>query len=232
MVAHAIVGSPLWRIDVERQRAHNDAIAESVETCAPEATFDAKRRAVLAMLAFDPDTPTVVDGYCGDHGLCGLFLRLMTLPDEAVLDVLAILMGETLAVGSEIVELLGVQLGVDMAPVWQADDALLDLVRDREVIGKIVAEVAGEEVAAANAKESARVQRQIVRDCLGGIGGRSKVDGWVPRWMAFPPSVYTERSGVGTVERWNNVAAFRDQSSGDAGVALEGVDETCLSKAA
>lgn len=205
MVAHAIVGSPLWRIDVERQRAHNDIIAESVENSASEATFDAMRRAVLAMLGFDPDTPTVVDGYGGDHGLPGLFLRLMTLPDEAVLDVLAIVMGETLAAGSEIIELLGVQLGINMANVWQADDALLDLVRDRDVIGRIVAEVAGEEVAAANACASAKVQRQIVRDCLAGTGGRSKVNGWVPRWMAFPPSAYTERGGVGTVERWREV---------------------------
>ena len=232
MVAHAIVGSPLWRIDVERQRAHNDIIAESVETSASEATFDAKRSAVLAMLGFDPDTPTVVDGYGGNHGLPGLFLDLMTLPDDAVLDVLTIVMGETLAVGGEIVELLGVQLGVDMATVWQADDALLDLVRDREVIGRIVAEVAGPEVAAANAKESAKVQRQIVRDCLGGIGGRSKVDGWVPRWMAFPPSAYTERRGVGTVEHWNSVAALRDQSSEEAGVALESADETSMREAA
>lgn len=207
MVAHAIVGSPLWRIDVERQRTHNDAIAESVETSASEAIFDAKRRAVLAVLGFDPETPTVTHGYSGDNGLSGLFLHLITLPDEAVLDVLAIVMGETLAAGSAMIELLGVHLDIDMAPVWQADDALLDLVRDREVIGRIVAEVAGDEVAAANAKESAKVQRQIVRDCLAGTGGRSKVDGWVPRWMAFPPSAYIDRGGVGTVERSDRIAS-------------------------
>ena len=210
MVAHAIVGSPLWRIDVERQCAHNDLIAESVEGSASEAIFDAKRRAVLAMLGFDPDTPTVTDCYSGDHGLPGLFLHLMTLSDEAVLDVLSIVMGETLAAGSEMIELLGVHLGIDMAAVWQADDALLDLVRDREAIGRIVAEVAGDEVAAANAKESGKVQRQIVRDCLAGTGGRTKVEGWVPRWMAFPPSAYTERGGVGTVERWNRIASAFD----------------------
>src|SRR3546814_18961363 len=47
MVAHAIVGSPLWRVDVERQRAASDAIAASVEVSASEATFDQQRRAVL-----------------------------------------------------------------------------------------------------------------------------------------------------------------------------------------
>lgn len=35
-----------------------------------------------------------------------------------------------------------------------------------------------------------------------------KVDGWVPRWMAFPPSVYTDRGGVGSVERWTDIVAW------------------------
>ena len=208
MVAHAIVGPPLWRIDVERQRAHNDAIAESVESCASEALFDTKRRAVLALLDFDADTPTVTNGYAGDHELPGLFRQLMTLADDAVLDILAIVMGETLEAGSATVELLGALLNVDMAKVWQADDALLDLVRDREVVGYLVAEVAGKTVAAANAGESVKVQRQIVRDYLAGTGGRAKAENWVPRWTAFPPRAYTERGGVGSVERWNVVAGL------------------------
>ena len=95
-----------------------------------------------------------------------------------------------------------------MAKVWQADDALLDLVRDRQVVGHLVAEVAGKTVAAANAGESVKVQRQIVRDCLAGTGGRAKHEGWVPRWMAFPPSAYTDRGGIGGVGRWNAVVGL------------------------
>ncbi|WP_242130431.1 ParB/RepB/Spo0J family partition protein, partial [Sphingobium sp. Sx8-8] len=225
MVAHAIVGSSLWRIDVERQRAHNDAIAESVESSASEALFDTQRRAVLALLDFDADTPTVTNGYAGDHGLPGLFRQLMTLTDDAVLDILAIVMGETLEAGSAMVELLGAMLNVDMAKVWQADDALLDLVRDREVIGHLVAEVAGKTVATANAGESAKVQRQIVRDYLAGTGGRAKAENWVPRWMAFPPTAYTERGGVGSVERWNLIGPLleigkpSDESAEDQSMA-------------
>ncbi|WP_242130466.1 ParB/RepB/Spo0J family partition protein, partial [Sphingobium sp. Sx8-8] len=215
MVAHAIVGSSLWRIDVERQRAHNDAITESVESSASEALFDTQRRAVLALLGFDPDTPTVTNGYAGEHGLPGLFRQLMTLTDDAVLDILAIVMGETLEAGSAMVELLGALLDVDMAKVWQADDALLDLVRDREVIGHLVAEVAGKIVATANAGESAKVQRQIVRDYLAGTGGRAKAENWVPRWMVFPPTAYTERGGVGGVERWNAVAGLVNTTPAD-----------------
>lgn len=213
MVAHAIVGSPMWRVDVEKQRASTDAIAESVEVCVSEAMFDAGRREVLALLGFDPEKPTVTGGYAGDDGLSGLFVHLLKLPDEAVLSILAIVMGETLTAGSAIVELLGALLTVDMAAVWQADDALLDSIRDKQVIGRIVAEVAGVAVATANAGESVKVQRQIVRDCLAGTGGRAKVDGWVPRWMAFPPSTYTGRGGVGSAERWNDISHLLDSET-------------------
>lgn len=213
MVAHTIVGSPLWRVDVEKQRANTDAIAESVETCVSEAMFDARRREVLALLGYDTETPTVTGGYARDDGLPGLLVYLLDLPDEAVMSILAIVMGETLMAGSAIVELVGALLTVDMAAVWQADDALLDSIRDKQVISRIVADVAGDAVATANAGESVKVQRQIVRDCLAGTGGRAKVDGWVPRWMAFAPSSYTDRGGVGSVERWNNISRLLDSET-------------------
>lgn len=201
MVAHAIVGSPLWNVRVEVQRATTDAIAESVENCASEAGFDEKRRAVLALLGFDPETPTVTGGYDGEHGLAGLLVRLIELPDPAVLDVLAIVMAETLEAGSQLIELLGSLVGTDMAKVWQADDVLLELIKDREVLGHVLADVAGAQVATANEGETGKVKRKIVRDCLTGESSRTKVEGWVPKWMAFPPAAYTERGGVGTVSR-------------------------------
>lgn len=206
MVAHAIVGSSLWNVRIEDQRASSDAIAESVENCASEARFDEKRRAVLALLGFDPETPIVTRGYDGEHGIAGLFARLLQLPDPALFDVAAIVMGETLEVGSMLVEVLGPLLGTDMAKVWQADDALLDLVRDREVIGCVLADVAGDTVASANEAATGKVKRGIVRDCLTGANGRAKVEGWVPKWMAFPPAAYTARGGVPTIARADKMA--------------------------
>ena len=201
MVAHAIAGSSLWHVRVEPQRAASDAIAESVENSVSEAAFDEKRRAVLALLGFNPDTPTVRKGYDSEHGLSGLLARLIDLPDPALLDVLAIVMGETLEAATPLIETLGDLLDVDMAKVWQPDDAVLDLIRDREVLGCILTEVAGEAVATANEAATGKVKRGIVRDCLTGGNGRAKVEGWVPRWMAFPPSAYTARGGVATVIR-------------------------------
>src|SRR3546814_18390498 len=96
-----------------------------------------------------------------------------------------------------------------MARYWQADDAFFSLIRDREVLTAIVAEVAGETVARANANEKAKTLKTIVANHLAGADGRAKVEHWVPKWMAFPPSAYPARGGVGPVEKEAAVAAAR-----------------------
>lgn len=211
MLAHAMVGSPLWTVRREPQAARDDATAESVETCRAETLFDERRRAVLALLGMDPERPTVSGGaqfgHGGEHELVALFLRLLGLPDPAILDIVVIVMGETLASGSAAVDAVGRTLGVDMADYWQADPAFFDLVRDKEVLGAMVAEVAGETAANANAKEKGATLKRIIADHLAGDDGRSKVERWVPRWMAFPPSAYTTRGGVGTVKAYAKVEA-------------------------
>ncbi|MCW3835034.1 ParB N-terminal domain-containing protein [Sphingomonas canadensis] len=200
MVAHAITGSHLWSVRPEPQSAPNDVVRESVETCLGETAFDERRRAVLGLLGFDPEEPTVVGGNGDSCGIVGVFLRLLALGDAEVLDVNAIVIGESLAAGSAAVEAVGAEIGVRMADWWQADNAFFEQVRDKEVLAMLVAEVAGKSVADANAKEKGATMKRIIRDCLDGAGGRAKVEGWVPKWMAFPPDAYTTRGGVGTVK--------------------------------
>ncbi|MFS0771197.1 ParB/RepB/Spo0J family partition protein [Sphingomonas sp. 1P08PE] len=202
MVAHAVAGASLWTVRVQSQVARDPATQESVETAPAEGIFDARRRAVLDALGFDADAPTVTGGARGwrlDDAVVAVFARLLDLADDLVLEVLAIVMGETLASGSPVVEAVGLRIGVDMAQHWQADAAFFDLVRERAVLGAMVAEVAGATIAAANSNEPGKTLKRIITDHLAGRDGRRKVEGWVPRWMAFPPSAYTERGGVGTV---------------------------------
>lgn len=197
MVAHAIAGSPLWNVRIEPQSAKDDDVRESIEVSRAEAVFDEKRRAVLALLGFDAEEPTVTGG--NPMPLADLFQRLLDLPDRAVMDVIAVVIGETLFAGSAAVEAVGFHIGIDMAAWWNADDAFFAGLRDKEVLTALVAEVGGDEIAAANAKEKGVTLKAIVRDHLDGSNGRTKVEGWVPRWIVFPPAAYTERGGAGTV---------------------------------
>jgi len=208
MVAHAIVGSPLWSVRVEPQATRNEAVRESVKTCPGETAFDFYRRAALDLLGMDAERATVTRNRSYDDGaLAALFVRLLGLPDPAVMAILAVVMGETLASGGAALEAVGAVLGVRMADHWQADGVFFDLIRDKEVLRGIVGEVAGEAVASANKDEKAKALKQIVRDCLDGASGRTKVEQWVPRWMAFPPTAYTSRGGVGSVAAAARVAA-------------------------
>src|SRR3546814_5620876 len=73
MVAHAVAGSPLWNVRVEPQTAKDDDVRESVEVCRAESLFDEKRRAVLALLGFDAEEPSVTGGH--PMTLAALFQR-------------------------------------------------------------------------------------------------------------------------------------------------------------
>lgn len=199
MVAHAICGSPLWRVDVQSQRSRNDAITESIEGSVAEAGFDERRRAVLGVLGFDPDEPSVTLGHDPRNGVSGLFLRLLELPDAVVMEVLGVVMAETLASGTGLIETIGLHLGVKMADYWVADDAFYGLIRDREVLTEVLREVGGDTVAQAHAAEKGKTIKSVINDYLTGSNDRIKVEQWVPRWMAFPPSAYTQRGGVATV---------------------------------
>lgn len=199
LAAHVIASSDHYRVAVQSYVCAKDEVQESVETCGAEVLFDERRRAVLAVLGFDGEDLTVTARRAGQRQFAPIFARLLELPDPVVLEIVAIVMGETLAAGSEAIEMVGQYLDVDMGKVWTPDAALWGLIRDKEVLGKIVAEVAGDDVAAANAGQQAKALKTIVVDHLDGANGRSKVEGWVPRWMRFAPTPYTARGGVGSV---------------------------------
>ena len=217
LVAHAIGGSHLWRVAPEPQSTRNDEVRESLETSRGEAVFDERRRAILDVLGFSAEEPTVVGSHVpsnnggngDDYGVAGIFHRLVDLPDAIVMEIITVVMGETLASGSAAVAAAGMQIGIDMADWWEADAAFFELIRDKEILSRIVAEVASETVATANAGEKAKVLKRIATDHLAGADGRTKAERWVPRWMGFPASAYTQRGGVGTVAAHAKVEAAR-----------------------
>ena len=215
MVAHVIAGSHLFRVQPEPQRSGNDIIAESIENAPAEAAFDAKRRAVLALLDFDPGAATVVGRYGDGYATAELFARLLTLTDAQILDVIGVAMGESLEAGSMVVEAVGLHLRVDIAALWQPDAAFFELIRDKAIVNALLADIGGDAVASANAGEKVKSQKQLVRDFIDGTNGCPQ-RAWLPRWMAFPPTAYTDRGGFRTVSYSLQVAPlFEGKASPD-----------------
>src|SRR3546814_21186824 len=100
-------------------------------------------------------------------------------------------MGETLEAGSAVVEAVGGYLGVDMASLWTPDDALLDLIRDRQVVNAVLRDIAGKHTADANVAEKIKTQKSIIRPHLTGSNDRRKVARRVPNWLPFPAATHT-----------------------------------------
>jgi ParB family chromosome partitioning protein len=131
---------------------------------------------------------------CPSHGerVVVILAHLQTLPDNDVLAILASLTAETLALGTEVVDTLGATMGVTIDKLWQPDDTFFDLTRDKEVLNAMLAEVIGKDAAASYLTGTGKAKKEIIKKALSG-DGRKKVDGWLPRWFAFPATGYTKR---------------------------------------
>jgi len=218
MAAHAITGSPLWAVRIEKQMARNDATAESVETSAAESVFDETRRAVLAILGFSPERPTLAGGTGDDIGTAAMFARLLTLSDADVLTVIAVVMGETLMAGSAVVEAAGNHIGTDMTALWSPDEAFFTLIRDRQVVNAMLRDIGGKRTADGNIAETVKTQKAVIRDFLAGTNKRRKVEHWTPKWLACPAASYTARP-FPTLAKWRNVAGYFTDIGTDTGAA-------------
>jgi ParB family transcriptional regulator, chromosome partitioning protein len=112
--AHMIAGSALWSVKPDSRRSEKEAIAESLAKSSAQAAIGAEREAVLEQLEksfYD----TVTRGNGDGHTAASLFVRLLTLSDEMVHWVIALVMAETLAVGSVLAEAAGMAIKPDVA---------------------------------------------------------------------------------------------------------------------
>ncbi len=205
MVATAIGGSALWRIEADPQRAANEAIAESIANSKAEPAFAEERKAVLTLLGLPDYGHSVVRANGDDHRVATLFAALLKLPDEDVHRVLAFVTAETLEAGSAVVEALGVHLGVQMADYWQPEGTFFGLIRDKTVINAMLKQVGGKRIADGNVTATGKVQKKVIGDFLTGSEGREKVEGWLPNYMAFPFKSYTKNGGIRAEDTWRKV---------------------------
>ena len=149
------------------------------------------RGAACIVLGVDLRETVVKRTFDGDT-IATTFARLMTLPDKEVLELLATVMAETLALGSAIVDTVGTHLGVSIEGTWTPDATFFDLIRDKEVTNALLAEVNGAAAAKRSLTTTTKDQKALIAKGLSGDGRKPAVV-WAPRWLAFPQTQYTKR---------------------------------------
>ena len=205
VLAHMIVGSNLWIVKCEPMKAAKQEIGASVAANPAITAFEERRKELLALCGFEEDRTELVRPNGDAYGLASLFARLLKLPEEDVLRLLALAMAETLACGTAISEAVAMTTSATLND-WRPDDTFFDLLGGKDVVLAMLADIASPAVADGNKGETAKVQKGIIKDFLHGTNGREHKMDWLPPYFQFPPKAYSERGGVGAVDKWNMAA--------------------------
>ena len=207
VLAHMIVGSNLWMVKPEPMKVAKPEIGASVAANPATLAFEERRRELLTLCGFEEDRNELVRPNGDDYSLAHLFARLLKLPEDDVLRLLALAMAETLACGTATAEAVAMTTSA-MLNDWRPDDTFFDLLGGKDVVQAMLADIASPAVADGNRNETAKVQKGIIKDFLKGTNGREHKMDWLPPYFQFPPKAYTERGGVSAVDRWSTAASL------------------------
>jgi ParB family transcriptional regulator, chromosome partitioning protein len=205
VLAHMIVGSPLWSVKAEPQKPAKPEIGASVAANPATRFFEERRKELLEVCGFEEDRAELVRPNGDDYRLARLFARLLKLTADDVLRLLALAMAETLACGTAAAEAVAVTTGASLKD-WRPDGVFFDLLGGKDVVSAMLADIGSPAVADGNRNETSKVQKGIIKDFLQGTNGREHKADWLPRYFQFPPQAYTERGGIGVVDKWRTVA--------------------------
>ena len=205
MVAHAIVGSSLWNVRPHVCGARKSETHESVAASIARAEIGAASERVEALFGALGTARPPANGDA--YALCEIFSALLVMSDEEVMQVLALRMAETLVSGGSVVEAVLQVCGTDIGHYWSPDDAFFDLLRDRRAINAVITNIASPSVAESVAKESGKVQKELLRNRIDGMNCNADHD-WRPGWMQVPPTRLVAEAGCTTVESWERISSL------------------------
>jgi ParB family transcriptional regulator, chromosome partitioning protein len=205
VLAHLIVGSNLWMVKPEPMKAVKPEIGASVAANPATTAFEERRRELLTLCGFEEDRAELVRPNGDDYSLASLFARLLKLPEEDALRLLALAMAETLACGTTTAEAVAMTTSATLND-WRPDDTFFDLLGGKHVVQAMLSDIASPAVADGNKGEIAKVQKGIIKDFLHGTNCREHKLDWLPPYFQFPPKAYTEQGGIGVVDKWNMAA--------------------------
>jgi len=146
------------------------------------------------------DHPQIYHRHYSPHNLCKIFARLLTLEDAGVLRIQAFCLCETLAFDSPEVEAIGLLTAPDFGDYWRPDDAFFDILRDKPTINAMVKEIAGKSCADGAVTDTAKLQKQIIKNRIAGHGVETASPDWLPKWAAFPAKPYKSVKGCAPAE--------------------------------
>ncbi|HNS87743.1 MAG TPA: ParB/RepB/Spo0J family partition protein, partial [Parvularculaceae bacterium] len=168
LAAHLIIGAPNIQCAPDPQRTRREETAASLAASIGQRHFEKERAGIAALLGLADEPPMITGGNGDGWRLAEVFAQLMKLSDDDIARILAFIMAEAIASGHEAVDCLPHVLALDIGAWMKPDEAFFDLLRDRKIASAMLAEIAGSEVANANADEPLKVQKAILRDCLAG----------------------------------------------------------------
>lgn len=205
MVSHAITGSSLWNVRTHVCGARKNETHESVTTSIARAEIDAASEQVDGLFSALGAMRPRANGDA--YSLCETFSALLAMSDEEVMQVLALTMAKTLEAGGPVVEAVLHVCGTDLGRYWSTDDAFFELLRDKQAINAMVADIASPSVAESVSKESGKVQKALIQNRIEGVDCTAN-PGWRPGWMQVPPTRLVEGAGCATVEAWERIAGL------------------------
>jgi ParB family chromosome partitioning protein len=182
LIAHAIAASGNWSVKPDRQTTQGQAIADSLAAFSAQAAFEKERGKVRKLLDLgDEDEDGAVCGGMGDdEATTQIFARLARLSEANLARVAAFVMAESLAVGSAVVDTVGMGAGVKPRDHWSPDEAFYTLLRDRGAVNGMLAEVAGKKLADKSLTTKLKDQKAMLAKLV-----LERPD-WAPGWMRFP----------------------------------------------
>lgn len=212
VLAHMIVGSNLWMVKPEPLKAAKPEISASVAANPATAAFEERRKELLALCGLEEDRSELVRPNSDDYSLASLFARLLKLPEDDVLRLLALAMAETLASGTAIAEAVAITTSTTLNDC-RPDETFFDLLSGKDVVQAMLVDIASPAVADGNKGETTKVKKGIIKDFQHGTNGREHKMDWLPAYFQFPPKAYTTRGGTGCGDSWNKVAALFENTN-------------------
>jgi len=192
-VAHMLIGSYRWSVEAQGTKSRKESTRNSVAGSHGATIFEAEREAIYELVGLTQfDSPYTPRKRLANGDLTEIFARLLELDDKAVMRVMAFAMAESLQADAPVVEAITYALPVDMASMWEPDEAFFDILRDKKVINAMVKDIAGKGTANGCLTETGKSQKQIILNRIAGHGAKANPD-WRPKWMQVPARHYFDK---------------------------------------